>query len=156
MKMIGFRCSSSDYTYAVIENSKGDTKIIDAKSIPFPKNYSHADILKWLYLEIERLLKDIKPSGIMIKRSEALASKGKPFITRVECEGIIFLLAGMLNIKYVAGKAKATILKDLGYKGKSKYFKTAVADVSFDEIPRLSDKIIEAVMVAKSGVKLCR
>ncbi len=156
MKMIGFRCSNSDYTYAVIEITEDGAKIDDAKTVPFPKNFCHADILKWLYLEIERLLKDNKPRGIMIKRSEAMASKGKPFITRVECEAIIFLLASMLNIKYVAGKTKATILKDLGYKGKSKYFKTAVADFSFDEIIRPSDKIIEAVMVAKSGIKLCQ
>ena len=156
MKMIGFRCSSSDYTYAVIEITKDSANIDDTKTISFPKNYCHADILKWLYLEIERLLKDNKPRGIMIKRSEAMASRGKPFIARVECEAIIFLLAAMLNIKYVVGKTKTTILRDLGYKGKSKYFKTAVADVSFDKITRLSDKIIEAVMVAKSGIKLCQ
>lgn len=151
MKLLGFRCSSNDYTYALLERGSVKPKVIETKTIPFPKGYSRPRELKWLYLEIVILCKQTGAKGILIKKAEPSASKGKPFSTRIENEAMILLVAGMLNIKFVCNKVKVTILKDLGHEGRSKNFPSACDEVLFDYTGPKTEKMYEAIMVARSG-----
>lgn len=152
-KMIGFRCSNLDYTYAVVSKNAEAFKLVETKTVGFPKNFCRVEALRWFYLEIEQLLKRIEPSGVMLKRAEMAAAKSKSFVERVENEGVILLVSGMLNSKYVRGKVKATLLKDLGYKGRGRYFQNAVNDAEWISGDDISEKMVEAALVARSGFK---
>ena len=156
MKIIGFICSSSDFTYALLEGGKTSPIIVKVEEISFPKGCSRSAILKWLYYEVEQLLKRFEPKGVLLKRAEHGASKDKSYTMRVENEAVILLLVGMLNIKYVDNKVKPTILKDLGYKGRSRYFAVACEDVLSEYNGKVTEKIKEAIMVARSAYKSCQ
>jgi len=153
MILLGLRCSNSDFSYAVLEGSKKRPVLREKNVVLFPKNYSRLDSLRWFFLEIDGLIKRVKPEGILIKKSEILARKSKSRDERVGNETIVLLVAALNNIKYVDCRVKSTIAKNLGYKGKGHYLKTAFDNSSLEDYANEGEKIREAILVAWSGLK---
>lgn len=153
MRIIGFRCSNNDYTFAVLEGTKISPVIVAINTISFPKNYTRPAILQWFYLDLQGLLNRYKPNAIFIKKAEGIAARGKTFVERVGNEAIILLVAGINNIKYVEDRVKSTIARNLGYKGKAHYLKDAFKNSVLEEYENEPEKIKEAILVAWSALK---
>ena len=89
-------------------------------------------------------------NGIVIKGAEGLAARGRPFVERVEMEGVAQAAAAQEGIVIVPRKVKSTIAKDIGLKGKPKYLSTA--DMSaFPEFATYSSELQDAVLAAYSA-----
>jgi hypothetical protein len=150
MNTLGIRCSNSDYTFAILTGSKKQPQLIDIGHIPYPKGYSKPHSLKWLYAEVESLVKTHSIKKIGMKASE-LMRVSKTYEDRVEHEAMVYLVAAYCNIRDVAKKRKNTLAKQLGLKGRSHY----LAQLDTSVIPKFdtfNDKEKEAVMVAWSDL----
>lgn len=150
MKILGIRCSSKDFSFAVLNGKQESTNLIDTGTISFPKGYSDSDNLKWFHQEVGGIITKHKIGGIGVKGVEPMAMKGKIYGARMEKEGMIFLQASQNGIKYVKRKVKATIAKDIGLKGKGKYLETKADFSSISEYDKLSKNIQEAIQIAVS------
>jgi hypothetical protein len=51
--ILGIRCSNADYSLALLKGKKGAPQVVDIKSASFPKGYTRANTLRWLYQEVE-------------------------------------------------------------------------------------------------------
>ncbi len=155
MKILGLRCSNSDYTYVILEGERKAATILVAETVKYPKNQKRPDILVWFLLEIEKIINSHKPDGILIKRAELRPGVTDADIERIETEGIAILAARRKAISYVVAKRKRTIAKDIGYKGTSEDFEKAFRDNAVDLscIKNDSEKIKDAILVARSGMR---
>ena len=151
MNILGIRCSSSDYTFAVISGMKTSPTIIVTKTIAYPKLYRLGESIKWFFLEIETLLNSYHIEKIVIKGYEG-RFRGKPitYDRRIEHEAIIFLVAENHGIKEIFKKVKSTIAKDLGLKDRGKYLKTNLDTSVIPNFCSYNDKTKESIQAAWS------
>ena len=152
MKKLGIRCSNIDYAYVVLEGARSSPQVVEKNMIPFPKGYSRSENLKLFYQEIKQILKRLEIDTITMKGAEALATRDKSYVARVENEAMVFLVAADHGVENVSRKIKATIAKDLGLKGKAKYI--AQLDTSvFPTYAEESTKMQEAILAAWSSLE---
>ncbi|SMD46368.1 hypothetical protein SAMN00777080_5053 [Aquiflexum balticum DSM 16537] len=150
MNILGIRCSSKEFSFAIIAGKQDSSKLLESGTIAFPKGYSDSDCLKWFYQEIGGLIAKHKIGGIGVKGAEPMAMKGKAYGARMEKEGMIFLQASQNGIKYAKRKVKGTIAKDLGLKGKGKYIETKADFSSIPEYEKSNGNIQEAIQIGVS------
>lgn len=152
MNVLGIRCSTNDYTYAVLSGTVDNPNLSEVATILFPADYSQPEKLKWLLDELIDLNKKHSVTGWAIKGAEPMAAKGKSYAVRVELEAIVSLSASMSGSDVVLRKVKPTIAKDLGLKGRAK---SLIEDLDYSKIDGLkqkSDKEFEAIVVAWSSL----
>ena len=150
MATLGVRCSNTDCHFAVLDGSQESPDIISAKKFKFPKGFSKAEALNWFNLEVSDFLKSTKIETIAIRSPENNARRSSSLDTRLQFEGILYLLSAQLGIENVESKIKSTIAKDLGLKGKGKYLDTKLDTSCVDNFDDYSTKEQEAIMVAWS------
>jgi len=150
MATLGVRCSNTDCHFAVLEGSQASPNIKSTKKVKFPKGFSKAEALNWFNQEIADFLKSVKIETIAIRGPENNARRSSSLDTRLQFEGIIFLLSAQLGINEIESKVKSTIAKDLGLKGKAKYLDTKLDASCIDGFNDFSKKEQEAIMVAWS------
>lgn len=124
MIVIGFRCSTDVIVYSVLTGTKIKPQVKRTNELKIPKCYKRIEELKWIYQEISEIIKKEMPDLICLKDTEAMARKGNNYTKRLENETAIIIAASFANVKNFYKKVKATIAKDLGLKGRSKYLKT--------------------------------
>jgi Holliday junction resolvasome RuvABC endonuclease subunit len=152
MMKLGIRCSNTDYAYAILEGARSSPQVVEKNTISFPKGYSRSENLKWFYQEIDQILNRLEIDTITIKGAEALATRDKSFVARVENEAMVFLAASNRGLENVSRKIKSTIAKNLGLKGKAKYL--AQLDTSvFPTYAEESTKMQEAILAAWSSME---
>ncbi len=150
MNILGIRCSSKDFSFAILNGKQDSVNFIESGTTSFPKGYSEADCLKWFHLEIAGMIDKYNISGIGVKGVEPMAMKGKTYGERMEKEGVIFLQASQKGIKYIKRKVKGTIAKDLGFKGRGKYLETKADFSSIKEYDKATINEKEAIQIAIS------
>ncbi|MFA5146478.1 MAG: hypothetical protein WC515_03765 [Candidatus Omnitrophota bacterium] len=149
MIILGIRCSTKDYCFAILDGSKKSPKLLQHNRILFPKNYTRPQELKWFSQEITDILEKNKIDAIAIKGTEGMASRGSPFVIRTENEAIIQLAAAIKGIK-VYKKVNCTIAKDLGLKGRTQSLKTDLDYSVFQDFAEIDTCIQEAILVGWS------
>ncbi len=123
MNVLGIRCSSSDYTFAVLSGTKTSPQVVEVNSITFPTGFAKPQSLKWFYQEIDDLLARNSVQKIVIKKFEG-RTRGNTYEARVEHEAMISLAGANHGVKPIFKKVKSTIAKDLGMKGRAHYLST--------------------------------
>jgi hypothetical protein len=151
MSVLGIRCSNHGYSFAIIDGTKTQPKLIASSSVNAPKGFAKPAQLKWMCQEISDLAKKYSISSICMKGSEGLASRGAAFVDRVEMEAMVFVTGCELGIKRVLKKVKSTIAKDLGQKGKAKYLKKLDTSMLLG-FADLDEKEQEAVLAGWSNL----
>src|SRR3989339_404637 len=111
MKVLGIRCSNSDFSCATLDGDRGNPTIIQTKRFPFPANFSEGERLHWFYHELDSLIKKLKPDTISLKGPEPLVKRSNSLDSRLHIEGIVFLVADVNGIKNACKKTSATIAK---------------------------------------------
>jgi len=149
MTVLGLRCGSKEYTYAILNGSRKTPQLTDTGSARVPKGYAKPQALRWMAQEIEDLCKRHSIDAICMKRTEGLAARAAAFVSRVELEAMVYLVGYNMGINPVDKKVKSTLAKDLGGKGKAKYL--ATLDTScFPDFSRSSVKLQEAILAGWS------
>jgi hypothetical protein len=150
MKVLGLRCSNSDFSCAFLDGDKENPKIIQTIRLSFPSNFSESERLHWFYQELDSLIKESNLEAISIRSPEPLAKRTKSLDLRLHIEGIVFLVANANGIKSTCKKTSATIAKDLGLKGRGKYLKTKLDTSVINDFDAYPDKMKEAILVGWS------
>lgn len=151
--ILGVRCSNADYLFALLKGKKSSPQIVDIKSTSFPKGYTRANTLRWLYQEIEDYLSNSKGiHHIVVKGAEPMAQKGSAYGERVEGEAILLLAAANNGIT-ATRKVKPTIAKDLGLVGRAKALEVDLDTTAIPNFSTYSTKEQEAVLAAWSDLK---
>jgi len=147
--ILGLRCSNKDYTFAVMDGTKQEPRVIASGNVAFPVGFPKTSSVKWFLQEIETLLASHGIDKIAIKAFEG-RTRGSLFVDRIDHEAMVFLAASHRGSRAVFRKVKSTIAKDLGLKGRAHYLRTAL-DTSvihaFDDYP---EKTQEAILAAWS------
>jgi hypothetical protein len=148
--ILGLRCSSRDYAFAVLDGKRGTPKLIAQGLVVFPKGFSRIQSVVWFSHELDSLLDRHDCSQILMKAFEGM-TRDRSFVDRVEHETVAYFAAQRKGIKSVSRKVKSTIAKDLGLKGRGRYLATlnTSAMAGFSEF---KDKVQEAILVAWSGL----
>ena len=152
MKVMGIRCSNSDFTYAIVTGGKDNPSVDEVSTVPVPKGYRHQQALDWLYLEIEHLVSHHQVEIVVLKRFEGLRRNGA-FETRAEFEGVIALASYRLGSIPVFKKMARTIAKDLGLKGVARYLKTSLDTSVISGFDGYSAKGKDAILCGWSELK---
>ncbi len=153
MATLGLRCSNSDYAYVVMGGDTRHPVILEENLVPYPTDYPKPKLLRWFYQEIEGLLSKHSVTRVVVKGAEAMATKDKAFVERTESEAVAILAAGTKGIMRVSRKAKATIAKDLGLKGRAKYLDTNLDKSAIAGFTGKPVKTQEAILAAWSDLK---
>lgn len=152
MRVLGIRCSNTDYSYVVIIGTKDSPLIEKSDSVTFPKGYGRGESLKWFFQEIDAIFNEVKIDRIAIKGAEFPAKKGNAFIERIENESIVFFVGANHGVIESSRKVKSTIAKDLGLKGKGKYLQTKLDTSVIESYNSYESKLQEAILVAWSSL----
>ena len=152
MRVLGVRCSPTDFAYCVIEGTRSNPSLIHTAEVRFPQAYAKPLTLKWLMQEVDDLVKKHSIDSIALKSSEGLAARGKSFVERTEYETVFILVGALRGLKPIVKKVKAAIAKDLGFKGKAHYLSSIDTSV-IPNLCDLSDKLQEAVLVGWSELQ---
>ncbi len=115
-----------------------------------PKGYGRQQCLKWLYAEIDDLLRQYPVKALVVKGTEGIAPRGTAFVSRVEHEAIVFLVGALHDVRNANRKVKSTLAKDLGLKGRARYLKTDVDGSLVPGMEIMSEPLQEAVLAAWS------
>ena len=150
MKILGIRCSNSDYAYSVVTGTKDLPILEKSQIISFPKGYSPPEIMKWFLQELTTLNKKYSIEKWAIKGAEPMAARDKTYTSRVEFEAMVSLSAANVGSSNVIRKVKPTIAKDLGLIGKAKALINDLDYSLIDGLKEMSPKEFESVVVAWS------
>ena len=149
MNVLGVRCSNKDIAFAVLDGTKDGPRLIECRTVAYPKGYSKAQSLMWLLREIETIIGQNSIGAIVIKRDEG-KFRNRAYEDRVEHEGVVWLAGAKCGLKNVTKKVGRSIAKNIGLKGKAKYLKTQLDTSVIPEYSGLSEKSKEAVLAAWS------
>jgi len=150
MKVLGIRCSNSDYAYCIISGIRMAPAVEATRRVSLPEGYNEAESLKWLRQEMQNIFGSHRFDQVGIKKAETNARRTNALDARIRNEAIVSLVAAESGCLRVAWKVKSTIAKDLGLKGKGKYLESRLDTspiIGFDAYPR---EIKEAVLVGWS------
>jgi sugar-specific transcriptional regulator TrmB len=135
----------------VLKGDKKSPEILSRNQVAFPEGFTRPQELQWLLQDISDILEKNKIDIVAIKGSEAIASRGKPFVERVENEAIVQLAATSKGIKRIYKKVKCTIAKDLGLKGIAKSLETDLDYSIFPDFKEMDNSIQDAILVGWSS-----
>lgn len=124
MKVLGVRCSNTDYSFCLLSGTSTSPKIEEAKHVKYPIGYSEAETLKWLRQEFLTICNEQDLYAVGIKRAETNVKRSNPLEFRIQAEAIVSLVAAEVGCGTVERKVGSTVAKDLGLKGKAKYLQT--------------------------------
>jgi hypothetical protein len=133
-----------------LSGDRDSPTVEETNRIPFPKDYSEPELLNWFYQEITALFQRSNVDGVGIKRAEGTVKRSNALETRIQCGGIISLVAAQAGCCNVYRKMGSTIAKDLGLKGKGKYLKTKLDTSAIADFEDYPVKAQEAILVAWS------
>lgn len=150
MKVIALRCSSSDFTYAILDGTQKSPTVITSDSISFPKGYEEFSLLHWFYQEIAGLISTHMTDTMVIKATEPMVKRSNSLETRIRIEGIALMAAAKAGCSSASRKVKATIAKDLGMKGKAKYLETNLDTSLIYEFDSYKEKNQESILAGWS------
>ena len=153
MKVIALRCSSSDFSYAVLTGSQISPTLITSHSIPFPKGYKEFSLLYWFYQEIAGLISTHTPDILVVKATEPMVKRSNSLENRIRIEGIALMAAAKAGCSLACRKVKTTIAKDLGLKGKGKYLQTHLDTSLISEFASYREKNQESILAGWSCLK---
>ena len=152
MTILGLRCTSSGYSFAVVSGKLKAPVLQDHGTVPAPKNYVKPQLLKWFFQEIQGLNHRYQLDGIVMKGAEGLAARGSAFVERIELETMVFYASAELGIKPVLRKVKSQLAKGFGFKGRGRYL-DRVETSAIDQYENLPPNVQEAVLAAWSELK---
>jgi hypothetical protein len=145
MYTLGFRCSTSEFSYVILGGSKSKCVLHHQDRIKYPSGYTRSELLKWFYHEIDEILKRHQIVAIGVKGTEPMAMKGSAYGERMELEAMIFFKAAEAGINTIKRKVNVTIARDLGLNGRNQI---ATYDYSnIKDYATLSQSLQEAVQV---------
>ncbi|MGA2404201.1 MAG: hypothetical protein ABSG91_21265 [Syntrophobacteraceae bacterium] len=151
MRVLGIRCSNSDFAYAILDGTKDTPEVIHLDRLQYPVKYSEPEQLHWFYQELTSIISKYAPAAIVIKEPEPLAKRSNSLDSRLHFESIALMVAASNGIKHAGKKPNSTIAKDLGVKGRGKYLKTL--DTSFFYgFDSQNEKVKEAILAGWSGI----
>jgi len=152
-KVLGVRCSNTDFAFAVLSGTKQHPQIEDKRCITFPKGRGRPQQLNWLFLEVQDLFRRHNISAVMVKGAEPLVRKSQSLTERIEAEAIVFLVTANANFDIkVARTIRKTIAKSLLGKGEPKLLDSQLDTSHFPDFNKENDKIQEAVLAAWSSL----
>ena len=114
----GFRCSTSDFSYVILNGKRSFPEMIDHGVRKKPRDYSHPEFLKWARERIHEILCEYEISALGYKRAE---TNRRPEEERLHLEGILIECACSLGIPTITNKLKSQIKKDLGFQREARY-----------------------------------
>ena len=142
--ILGLRCSSTDYAYAVLDGTKAKPTLVSSGHVTFPRGYSRQQCVNWFLQELLTILGANPCNAIIIKGFEG-RKRDNSFVARVEHETAAYIAAHENGIKSVLRKVKSTIAKDLGLKGRARYLSTTL-DTSvvegYDDLTRIIHGVV--------------
>jgi hypothetical protein len=133
-----------------MDGSKTTPNLQHVETVALPTGFAPSQRLFWLYQEATDLLAKYGFTKVVIKKFEGQC-RDQSFEERVELEAAVMLAAGAKGMKGVFKKAKSTLAKDLGQKGRARYLANLDTTV-LSQFPTLSDKQQDAVYAAWSGL----
>lgn len=74
--ILGIRCSTNDFSFAVLSGNIETPQLHEVQSISFPAKYSQPERLKWFLDELQELNRKYTISGWAIKGAEPKESMG--------------------------------------------------------------------------------
>jgi len=149
VSVLGIRCSNSDYTFAVMTGTKESPRLVDNKTLPYPKGFSKPESLNWLLKEIEGLIAKYSIEKIVMNRFEG-NRRVKTYEDRLEHEAMIYLAAFNQRVKSSSKKVKSSIAKDLGLKGRAHYLNTSLDTSLVKDFDHKSPKSKDAILAGWS------
>jgi Holliday junction resolvasome RuvABC endonuclease subunit len=152
MKIVGIRCSNTDFSCAVLEGTQTAPQLLSCTSTSFPKGYEEHSLLHWFYQEISGVLSTSSPDGIAVKAAETMVKRSTSLELRIRIEGIALMAAAQAGCSVAPRKVKSTIAKDLGMKGKAKYLETQFDSSAIAGFDDYKEKEQEAILVAWSSL----
>lgn len=152
MKIVGIRCSNTDFSCAVLEGTKDAPQLLSCRTTSFPKGYDEHSLLHWFYQEISGILSANSPNGIAVKAAETMVKRSSSLELRIRIEGIALMAAAQAGCSIAPRKVKSTIAKDLGMKGKAKYLETEFDSSPIAGFDNYKDKEQESILVAWSSL----
>jgi hypothetical protein len=150
MKILGVRCSNTDYTYCLLSGDAATPVIDDVRHVAFPNGYAEAETLRWLHQEFQTLVSGKTLDAVGIKRAETNVQRSSSLEFRIQAEAIVSLVAAEIGYTSVKRKVGSTLAKDLGLKGKAKYLQTKLDTSVIPDFGDYSAKEQEAILVAWS------
>ncbi|MCE9615921.1 MAG: hypothetical protein K8T26_16745 [Lentisphaerae bacterium] len=150
MKILGVRCSNSDYTTCLLSGDAAAPKVEEMKHVNYPNGYGEAETLRWLRQEFQRLCNGQALDEVCIKRAETNVKRSNSLEARIQAEAIVALAAAESGCGKVQRKVGSTVAKDLGLKGKAKYLQTKLDTSAIPDFGDYSAKEQEAILVAWS------
>ncbi len=150
MRILGVRCSNSDYTCCLLSGDAATPKVENMIHVNYPNGYSEAETLRWLRQEFQKLCNGI--DVVCIKRAETNVKRSNSLEVRIQAEAIVALAAAESGCTKVERKVGSTVAKDLGLKGKAKYLQTKLDTSAIPDFGNYSAKEQESILVAWSGI----
>jgi hypothetical protein len=150
MQILGVRCSNTDYTYCLLSGDAVSPQIESIKHVAYPKGFTEAETLKWLYQEFQEICCSQSIDSVGIKRAETNVKRSNSLEMRIQAEGIVSLAASQVGCCTIERKVGSTVAKGLGLKGKAKYLKTTLDTSIIPDFNSYSDKEQDAILVAWS------
>jgi hypothetical protein len=151
VNILGVRCSSSDFSYAVLNGSRASPVVLKVDSLAYPANYARCRprALQWFVQEVEELIRNHNVEAVIMKRFEG-RSRGTSFEERAEYEGAVYVAAARCGLSTVGKKVKSTIAKHLGLKGQAHYLETGLNTSAIPAYSEYTEKEQEAILCAWS------
>ena len=150
MRTLGVRCSNSDYTFCILSGDGRSPDVECVERVAFPKDYTDAEVLKWLNQEVRAILADHTFDAVGLKRAETNVKRSNSLEVRIQAEAIVALAASEIGCSVIDRKVNSTIAKDLGLKGKAKYLQTKLDTSVIPDFDDYSEKERDAILVAWS------
>lgn len=150
MKVLGVRCSNSDYTSCLLLGTEISPQVKQTKHVNFPNGYGEAETLRWLHQEFQQLCNGQALDAVCIKRAEPNVKRSNSLEARIEAEAVVLLAAAESGCLKIVRKVGSTVAKDLGLKGKAKYLQTELDTSLITNFEKYNAKEQEAILVAWS------
>jgi len=140
----GFRCSTSEFSYVILNGSRSHPEIIRHGVRKKPRAYSHHEFLKWARERIHEILSEFEIGALGYKRAE---TNRRPEEERVHLEGILIEYACSAGIQNITNKLKSQIRKDLGFQREARYVSQIISSGPLSQDLN-SSNLQEAALIA--------
>jgi len=128
-------CDKLSFTWAVVRSTDLAYLLVDRNKYKLPANTPRGESLHWLYLEIQRLVREHSPDRAVLKRAELGGRGTEASLDHAELDGVVLAALGSTNVPSTSIKW-ATIASRLG-QGRSREgaIKTVSEMTEFRGIP---------------------
>ncbi len=114
----GFRCGTDEFAYVILEGTRTEPLIIDSGIRKGPREFSHAEFLKWARERIQEIIDGHNISCLGYKRTETLVRAKEE---RSHLEGVLIECARSIGIQDIISKLNAQIRRDMAFPEKARY-----------------------------------